>query len=133
MQTDIAGEEIPPNVNVNFPRNPKYPPIPVTKPAMEALWPGEDGTVWVRRYAVAHERTDLPPRDPDDLRPRLTWWQYPTFDVFGAEGQFLGTVVLPHNTEIRWFHSNYIWTVQPDEHDEDTAVRFRIVKGGGDH
>ena len=124
-------QPIPASVPVNVPLNPKYPPIPETKPAIVGLWPGEDGTVWVQRYTVAHERTDLPARDADDDRPRLTWWQYPTFDVFSPEAEFLGTVTMPHGARIALRHSDYIWTVQPDEHGEDTAVRFRVVKGGG--
>lgn len=113
---------------VNAPEPPEYADIPVVKPAFMDLWPGEDGTIWVRRYAAAEERTDLPPPDPDDDRPQFTWFQRPTFDVFGSEGEFLGTVVLPHDTRIAWFHADTIWTVQHDEHDEDVAVRYRIDK-----
>ena len=117
---------LPSSVPANLPRNSGYPPIPEVKPVIMDLWPGEDGTVWVQRYAVAHKRNDLPA--PDDGRPQLTWWQYPTFDVFGPAAEFLGTVVLPHNTRVALFHSDYLWTVRLDEHGEQTATRFRIVE-----
>jgi hypothetical protein len=120
----------PPSGFVNAPEPPTYAPIPETKPAFMAIRPGEDGTIWVRRYAEAHQRTDLPPRDPGDDRPLFDWWQYPTYDVFGAEGGFLGTVELPHDTYVLWYHADVIWTVQPDEDDEDVAVRYRIEKSG---
>lgn len=120
----------PPSGFVNPPEPPTYAPIPETKPAFMDIWPGEDDTIWVRRYAQAHRRTDLPPRDPDDDRPLFDWWQYPTWDVFGPEGEFLGTVELPHDTQVLWYHGEVIWTVQPDEQDEDVAVRYRIEKSG---
>ncbi len=118
----------PPSGFVNV-EPPNFAPVPDTKPAYMDLWTGEDGTIWVRRYAEARERDDLPPRTDD--RPPFTWWQLPTFDVFDMEGEFLGTVELENDTMIRWFHSDYIWTVRPDENDEDVAVRYRIEKGGG--
>ena len=108
---------------------PVFDPVPSTKPAFMDLWSGEDGTIWVRRYAEARERNDLPPPDPDNDGSPLTWWQYPTFDVFGSEGVFLGTVELPNDVNILWFHGDYIWTVQGNETDEDVAVRYRIEKG----
>ncbi len=130
-QADIAGTPIRTEVPVDFPQNPKYPPIPETKPVIMDLWSGEDGTLWVRRYARAHKRTDLPPPDTENPRPRITWWQYPTYDVYGPEAEFLGTIEMPHGAPIILFHADYIWTAQRDEHGEAVAVRYRIEKGQG--
>lgn len=105
---------------------PEFGPVPATKPAFMDLWSGQDGTIWVRRYAAARDRRDIPPRT--DGRPPFTWWQRPTFDVFDQEGTFLGTVELDNDTRVHWFDSDYLWTVRGDENDEDVAVRYRIEK-----
>jgi hypothetical protein len=108
----------------------EYAPIPATKPAFMELWPGENGTIWVRRYAAAHER-ERPPRPAGDERPQLTWFQYPTWDVFASEGEFLGAVELPYDTRPVFMTRDYIWTIQPNEDEEDVAVRYRIEGLGG--
>lgn len=105
---------------------PDYAPIPDTKPAFMDLHAGVDGTVWVRRYARARERTDRAPRPPDDPRPTLNWWQPITLDAFDAEGEFLGTVELPNDTWVSALSRDRIWTVQPNEDEESVAVRYRI-------
>lgn len=117
-------QERPPSGFVNA-EPPELAPVPETKPAYMDLWTGQDGTLWVRRYAEARARDDLPPRT--DGRPPFTWWQRPTFDVFDPEGTFLGTVELDNETRVYWFHSDYIWTVRGED-DEDVAVRYRIEK-----
>ncbi|MGD8816494.1 MAG: 6-bladed beta-propeller [Acidobacteriota bacterium] len=108
---------------------PDYAPIPATKPAFMDLHGGIDGTVWVRRYATARERTDRPPRPPDDPRPTFNWWQPITLDGFDEEGEFLGTVELPNDTWVSVLSRDWIWTVQPNEDDETVAVRYRIEGG----
>jgi len=108
---------------------PDYAPIPDTKPAFMNLHGGIDGTVWVRRYAKARERTDRPPRPPDDPRPTFNWWQPITLDAFDEEGEFLGTVELPNDTWVSVLSRDWIWTVQPNEDDETVAVRYRIEGG----
>lgn len=130
-QAEISGQPIPTSIPVNAPPTDKYLPIPETKPAFNALRSGADGTVWVQRYVEADQRTGLEPLDPGDQRVRLTWMQHPTYDVFGLEGEFLGTVELPYDTATVQPHSDYIWTVRRDEQGENIAVRFRIVKSGG--
>jgi hypothetical protein len=94
------------------------------------IWPGESGTIWVRRYAEAQER-DRPPRPAGDERPQLTWHQYPTWDVFAGEGGFLGAVELPYDTRPVFMTNEYVWTIQPNEDGEDVAVRYRIEGLGG--
>ena len=107
---------------------PDYAPIPDTKPAYMNLHAGEDGTVWVRRYAKARKR-DRPPREPDDPRPTFNWWQPITLDAFDEEGAFLGTVELPNETWVSALHRDWIWTVQPNEDEESVAIRYRIEQG----
>jgi len=104
----------------------EYEPIPTAKPAFMNLHGGLDGSVWVRRYAQARERTDRDPRPPDDPRPTFNWWQPITLDAFDEEGQFLGTVELPNDTWVVSLSRDRIWTVQPNEDDESVAVRYRV-------
>ena len=103
----------------------EYAPIPATKPAFMEIWPGQNGTIWVRRYAEAHER-ERPPRAPDDERPPFTWFQPPIWDALGSEGEFLGAVEFPHDTRPLFIQIEYVWTVQPNEDEEDVAIRYRI-------
>jgi hypothetical protein len=103
----------------------EYAPIPATKPAFMEIWPGENGAIWVRRYTEAQER-ERPARPGGDERPQLTWYQYPTWDVFASEGEFRGTVELPYDTRPVFMTREYVWTIQPNEDEEDVAVRYRI-------
>ena len=114
---------------VNTPPPPEYVPVPETKPALMDIWDGEDGTIWVRRYAEARDTADQNQSQTEEERPPITWRQLPTFDVFSGDGEFLGTVELPNDVYVASFHTDYLWVIAGDEHDEDVAVRYHIEKG----
>jgi hypothetical protein len=97
--------------------------IPWVKPAYRNLYVGDRGRIWVDRYVEATKR-DLPPRDPGDSRPLLTWRERKTFDAFEPDGTFLGTVVLP-DARIGVWRENRLWGVQTGDQGEQ-LVRWRI-------
>lgn len=77
------------------------PDIPRTKPLVSRLFVGRDGSVWALREGVAEDRDD-PEFRPDDAssverRLRSTLG----FDVFDADGRFLGGVALPSEVQLR--------------------------------
>jgi hypothetical protein len=109
-------------------RVPDYPPVPRTKPFFSHLIVDADGRIWVDRYVAATKQA-VEPREPGDERPLLEWRQPPTFDVIHQDGTFLGTVVLPKDTEARFMRGMYIWGEYSGEFGESYVVRLRIVPG----
>jgi hypothetical protein len=105
-----------------------YPPVPRTKPFFRDLIIDADGRIWVDRY-VAAMKVDVEPREPGDERPLLEWREPPTFDVIRPDGTFLGTVVLPKDTEAYFRRGWYIWGVYSGELGEPYVVRLRIEPG----
>lgn len=112
--------------------NTEFPPVGESKPAFMDFVPGDDGTIWVRRYVEAQERPELRLVAESAERPILTWWEYPTFEVFDPELQPIGRVVLPYEVRVSWIRTDYIWTVQTDEEGNDLAVRYRLTFRSGD-
>lgn len=108
-------------------RTPAYGPIPDRKPPFQWIWADEEGRVWVSRYAEAehHPLTDEERAARGD-RPALEWRQAPVFDVFEADGTFLGQVRLPPNTRIAASRGDRLWAVTTGEFGEAYVVRFRI-------
>jgi hypothetical protein len=51
--------------------------------------------------------------------------------VFAGEGEFLGAIELPYDTRPVFMTNEYVWTIQPNEDEEDVAVRYRIEGLGG--
>jgi hypothetical protein len=103
--------------------------IPETKPAFRDLEVAEDGRIWVHRYAEATER---PPRAnrPADAPPTVLWRDVPTFDVFEADGRFLGSVITPPNTIFMVRRGDRLWGVERGTFDEGYIVRYRMELDG---
>lgn len=70
--------------------------IPDVKPAYREVVTGADGSVWLRRHldAVEEENPKWDPQEPDRA-PRTRWVEPVVFDVFDAEGRYLGPVRFP--------------------------------------
>jgi hypothetical protein len=98
--------------------------IPELKPAFRDLYVDADGRIWVHRY-VAAKKVDLPPREPGDDRPLSTWREPNTFDVFRADGEFLGTVELPLLVRAMAWRADSIWGVVEGD-DGEQLVHWRI-------
>ena len=103
--------------------------IPDIKPAYKDLRTDSQGRIWVRRYVAAQSRPG-PERKPGDERPRRVWKEPQTFDVFEAEGTFLGTITLPFDAYLYDAIDRHIWATVRGESDEEYVVRFRIEDGG---
>ena len=108
------------------------PPIPDHKPFFGDLVAGRDGRIWVAvpTEARAVENPDHDPEDPSSAP--VLWRAPPRYDVFEADGTYLGAVTPPagFSTSTRpVFDGDYVWAVTHDELGVSRVVRFRIVVG----
>lgn len=100
--------------------------IPRYKPAYRALHSDADGRVWVQRY-VAADSVPGPERSASDQRPRRTWREPSTFDVFDTSGDWLGTATLPGKTRFADARGRQLWVIGAGENGEDIVARYRVV------
>ena len=110
------------------------PSIPDHKPFFDDLVAGRDGRIWVsletESFTVENEN-----HDPDDpASSPVTWRSELRYDVFEADGTYLGALDPPdgfssYPTPV--FDGDLVWAATRDELGVSRLVRFRIVVGGG--
>jgi len=111
------------------------PPIPDEKPPYRALFGGEDGSIWVlvSRPGIRREDPAYDPADPDAIPDE--WIEPPFFDVFDADGRYLGAVRAPPGFNPRWpqplFTKAWVLATVRDDFDVQRVVRFRVQLPGG--
>ena len=109
------------------------PPIPDVKPSYRDIYPGEDGTIWVRVSAPGFRRED-PDYDPTDPLALPDEWHEPVvFDVFDDQGRFLGPVTTPEGFSVSpppLFTREWVLATTRDEYDVQSVVRFRVELPG---
>ncbi len=73
--------------------------IPASKPFFQEILSGRDGSVWLRRHlpAVEVENLDWTPESPEGT-PRTLWREGWVYDVFDADGRYMGPVRFPDET-----------------------------------
>jgi hypothetical protein len=105
------------------------PEIPRTKPPLKGFSFGEDGRLWVS-VAMPSERFEPPPREvPPGTKPRpvLKWREPNAYDVFEADGTYLGRVPLPLGVYPTVMRGDEVWCVARDEDGVNTLVKYRIT------
>ncbi|MEO7521419.1 MAG: 6-bladed beta-propeller [Gemmatimonas sp.] len=102
--------------------------IPRVKPAYSEFRTDIDGRVWVRRYVTAVKRASAE-RAKGDNRPQRTWREQPTYDVFEADGRFMGTIVLPWNASFEEASGTAVYITLEGADGEEIVARYRIVPG----
>jgi hypothetical protein len=110
--------------------HPSYMPpegewVPLTMPPFRDIEVGSDGRIWVRRntHPIRIPVDEIP--DPD-LPPRVGWAQPFLYDVFEADGTFLGEIRFPERFEPHLFRAGYVWGVRRGDFDEQYVVRLMI-------
>ena len=109
------------------------PPIPDHKPAYHGFYPAADGRIWVHvpapsfRYLTAAEQE----AEEERLGSSIVPFREPVrFDVFEADGRYLGRVDGPDGFSARWpppvFRGDTVWAVLRDEFDVQRLHRFRL-------
>ena len=105
------------------------PPIPDVKPVFRAIASGEDGRIWVWRHveAVKGEAVRPPSNAGAEAPPALSWREPTVYDVFEADGTFLGSVRVPARTTLSILRGDRAWGVRRGEFDEAYVVGYRVV------
>jgi hypothetical protein len=103
------------------------PQLPETKAPLMGLFVARDGRLWAR-VALPSERIPdaelVPSRDPK--RPVNHFRTPVAYEVFGADGTFLGRVIFPPRTTLMEADGNLVWALGRDENDLPALLRFRI-------
>lgn len=106
------------------------PPIPDRKPPFTGLYPGRDGRIWVRVSTEARE-VENEDHDPDSPFSTPIVWRSPLrFDVFEADGTYLGAVNPPDDfssNPLPVFDGDDVWAVSRDDLGIQRVVRYRIT------
>ncbi len=106
------------------------PGIPDHKPPFRGLRAGTDGRIWVRLWTegrqVANEDHD--PSNPASAP--YTWVQPLRYDVFEADGTYLGAVDLPEGFSLSAppvFGRSFVWAVERDDLGVERVRRYRLA------
>ena len=105
------------------------PGIPDHKPPFRSLRAGTDGRIWVRLWT---EGRQVPNEDHDPSDPAsapFTWVQPLRYDVFEADGTYLGAVNMPEGFGLSAppvFGRSYVWAVERGELGVERVRRYRI-------
>lgn len=106
------------------------PPIPATKPPMAALRTARDGRIWVRVSTPSlsiPEAEREPQREgrpaPARFRDANVW------EVFAADGRFLGRVGLSPNAQWMQADGDLLWVLDRDQDGLPGIVRLRVSPG----
>jgi hypothetical protein len=92
-------------------------------PALTAVQAGPRGTIWVQRMGAV-EAVDPMVLNTNDASNGLGG---PDWDVFDAEGRFLGTLTLPAGVRIELITDRSIWGVRRDADGVQIVQRLDIV------
>lgn len=94
-------------------------------PAMAQVLAGPEGTVWVQGIRTAEDVAGGGEEfNPQDLGADR-------WDVFDAEGRYLGVLNLPDRFTPLRMDGDAFWGVQRDEFDVNSVVRYRLVRSTG--
>lgn len=102
--------------------------MPATKPAIRDVFADRNGRVWLDAYTVAEKRPDPAAGEP---RRKFTWFERATFEVFAAEGRYLGRVVLPPLHSLVAVNGDRLWTYTSGPDDEIRIAFFKMVRSSG--
>jgi hypothetical protein len=110
------------------------PPIPATKPAYSDLIGAQDGRVWVRVPTLGvpfRTAAEAAAAELESKRPELRYRETVAFDVFEADGRYLGHVRAPDGFRTSpqpVFRGDQVWAVNEDpESGVPRVVRYRVV------
>jgi hypothetical protein len=105
------------------------PRPPANKPAFSELRVAEDDRIWVRVPRPGVKQDADPDARPDDRgrMPVAVWAEPLVYEVFEADGTFIGTVRLPDGFRLWTMRGDHAWGVQRDELDVQYIVRLRVL------
>jgi hypothetical protein len=92
-------------------------------PAFASLQVGPRGTLWVQHLKTA---AGLTPEQLEQFNPQEDLGA-PDWDVFDADGRFLGVVTMPERFQPRLFKGDVIYGVWRNELDVQFVTRFSVL------
>jgi len=92
-------------------------------PAFASVQVGPDGTLWVQHLQSA---AGLTPEELEQFNPQEDLGA-PDWDVFDADGRFLGVVTMPPRFQPRLFKDDRIYGVWRNELDVQFVTRLKVV------
>ena len=105
------------------------PDVPSHKPPFKGLDAGTDGRIWVRLWTEGQQVVNED-HDPNDPASVPSYWSEPSrYDVFEADGTYLGAVEVPEGFSMKAppvFGRSFVWAVERGELDVERVVRYRI-------
>jgi hypothetical protein len=109
------------------------PDIPATKPPFRAVYAGDDGRIWVLvSQPGAKDPAATPTVGSGDLAYSVATWKEPVaFDVFEADGRYLGQVAAPEgfqNYPEPTFRGDTVWAAVEDVDGVRYVQRLEIVR-----
>ncbi len=96
-----------------------------TLPLLAQIILGEDGYLWVQQVGQVTEQMDSDDFDIQDLGS-------PIWDIFDAEGRYLGDLRVPDRFQPVRLIDNVLWGIQLDEFDVPSVVGMRVVRATDD-
>lgn len=103
--------------------------VPAQKPIFRALYTGRDGRVWVLLHTegVEEENPFHRPENPNSTPTR--WVDQTLYDVFEADGSFLGTVDVPEGFGFysAVFAGDHVWSVTQDDLGVQRLTRYVLT------
>jgi hypothetical protein len=94
-------------------------------PVLAAVLPGPDGTLWVQRVEAGEALENLTMESIQAGEFGSRRW-----DVFDAEGTYLGAVELPDGVQPLRFVGDHLYGIHRDDLGIQRAARLRVTRGG---
>jgi hypothetical protein len=103
------------------------PEIPETKAPLTGITVARDGNIWVRVASPSEviPADELPPRR-ENGPPVRHYRSHAIYEVFAADGRFLGRVPMPPRTTMLQADGDCFWGISRDADDLPSVVRFRL-------
>jgi hypothetical protein len=109
------------------PFNGSVPEVPRTKPYFKFLSVFEDGRIWAA-LSTPSERYEPPEQlNGGKPMPPLRWREPNLFDVFEADGTYVGQVSVPYDVVLRTVRGDVAWGYVRGDEDVPLIVRYRIT------
>lgn len=93
-------------------------------PAFAGIVAGSDGEIWVQHIQAVTELSEEELESFDVLQDLGA----PEWDVFDADGKYLGVVTMPRRFSPRLFRGDHVYGVWRDELDVQYVLRLKVVQ-----
>jgi len=103
------------------------PEIPETKAPLIGLLVSRDGNIWASVATPSERIPDDELAPQREKGPPVRHYRSPAvYEVFAANGRFLGRVPLPPRTTLIQADGDLVWAIMRDTDDLPSVVRFRL-------